>query len=242
MPFPQIIPADTQTGTQVTNSTSWTLTYPTNLAVGDLVIGFVAINADATGGTFPANWVSGPQTTGGANRLYYAKKKSLGTETGTFTVGTFSITCQGAWATFRLTPWDGYLGASWGSFDGAVVIPSSFGSAGTSTAPVFGNPTNPGTWDVDDTLWVGGVSVATGATINAYPSNLPDNNQAVVPGSGTGCTLGVATVGSRVASLTSNAATLSASVLWAGIMIAVRPLSPTVGPLDPAIHSHFGPF
>ena len=92
MPFPQIVDADTQSGTQATNATTWTLTYLTNLQAGDLVLAFVAINSDATGGTFPGGWVTAAQTTGGgACRCYFSKKKALGTETGTFTVGTLRL-------------------------------------------------------------------------------------------------------------------------------------------------------
>lgn len=244
MPFPQIISADTQTGTQVTSVTTWTLTYPTNLVAGDLVLGFVAINADATGGTFPATWLGGAQgSSGGACRLYSGKKKSLGTETGTFSVGTFSIACQGAWITLRIAPWDGNLGS--GSFggtgaDGAVSIPAAFGTTGTSTTPTQ-NANNPVSWDVDDTLWLGIVSATGPTAFTGFPSNMPDNQQSVVPGSGTGNSLGLATAASTVASFAGTSFTLASSVLWCATQIAVRPISPTVGPyLYPA--RHFGPF
>jgi len=72
--FPIIQTADTKTGHVTANSTSWTLTYPTNLVSGDLILAFVATDGDPSM-TFPANWVR--DATGGtlAARIGVGKKK-----------------------------------------------------------------------------------------------------------------------------------------------------------------------
>src|SRR5512135_1271580 len=97
MAFPTVQTADTKNGTVTSNSSSWTLTYPTNIAAGDLLIAAVATDGNSATGTFPAGWVKASQYAAGiAAYIHINKKLADGSESGTFT---FSVGAseQGAW-------------------------------------------------------------------------------------------------------------------------------------------------
>jgi hypothetical protein len=113
MAFPTIQGADTKNGTQASNSTSWTLTYPTNIASGDLLLAFIGSDGggayDGTALSFPAGWVVvAANRDSSSNNVSFAiaAKIAAGTETGTFTV-TMRATEQGGWRVFRITGWYG---------------------------------------------------------------------------------------------------------------------------------------
>lgn len=218
MAFPTIQTADTKNGTVTSNSTSWTLTYPTNLANGDLILALVAIDANGTT-TWPAGWVNRDQVGTTAVTEVYAKKLSDGTETGTFTMSVASSE-QGAWRIFRITGWEGTLGTTFvntGASDGSVVVSDTASSSSTPNPPSL-DPVN---WATEDTLWIATCAVDTSRTISVYP--LADNNTADVSGGAGGATLGVCTTTSAVSSLDPGTFTISASDDWVAATIAVRP-------------------
>jgi hypothetical protein len=221
MAFPQIVDADTKNGTVASNSTSWTLTYPTNLASGDLIIALVATDGNPTVTLAGSGWFSVTPIDAINTGLSLYKKASVGTETGTFTA-TLSATEQGAWRIFRITGWEGTLGSSWtGSSAGAVTTDN----VGPGVTGVSANPdppaVNPANWDVEDTLWFAAIAVDTSRTISVYP--LANRNTADVSGGAGGATLGVCTTTSAVASLDPGTFTISTSDDWAAATIAVRP-------------------
>src|SRR5512146_2369511 len=122
MAFPTIADADTKTGTVTANSTSWTLTYPTNIAAGDLLIAMVASDGDqTTHGTWPSGWIT-DEASPGATSLIIAAKKAVGSETGNFSV-TGLASEQGAWRVVRIpaATWEGTLGPALTSPDNAIV-------------------------------------------------------------------------------------------------------------------------
>lgn len=219
MAFPTIQTADTTNGTVTTNSNSWTLTYPTNLASGDLILAFLAGD-----GTPAPSWgvagfidsVTGPA----AVKLSWAKRVSDGTETGTFALS-LGASEQGAWRIFRITGWEGTLGTGFlnGAGDGAVL------AAGTSTGSPSANPDppslDPNNWATEDTLWFAACAVDTSRTISVFP--LADNQTADVSGGSNGATLGLCTTNSAVSSLNPSTFTISAGDDWGAGTIAVRP-------------------
>jgi len=226
MAFPTVQTADTQYSTVGSNSSSWTLTYPTNLASGDLILAFVATDGDTSGTwTWPSGWVwTGGNSTNGANTRAYAKKLSDGTETGNFSV-TLPASEQGAWRIFRITGWEGTLGtvavgnnaATGGAIAGQGTIT---GSPSTTPDPPSLDPIN---WDTEDTLWIAVVSADTSRDITGYPSNCPDLQTKDISGGSTGASLGIAMANSATATFDPGTFTIASSDDWVTITIGIRP-------------------
>jgi len=218
MAFPTIANADTTFGTVTGNSDSWTLTYPTNIAAGDLLVAFVSTDGN-TNPSFPAGWISFTVALGKPQTSTVAKFLANGTETGTFTLS-LGAAEQGAWRIFRIpaASWEGTIGTLMlGSTAGAC---QATGADGISDSPNSGN-LNPFNWDVEDTLWIAMMGCDTSRSISAYP--LPDRQTADISGGANGATLGICTVESAVASLTPGAFTISTSDDWEAILVAIRP-------------------
>jgi len=219
MAFPAVQTADTKNGVQTSNAITWTLTYPTNLASGDLILALLSNDGANSANTWPGGWINLNLGTG-ANDLNWAKKLSDGTETGNFSV-TLTGSEQGAWRVFRITGWEGTIGTDFGNAgtDGAVLAASTItGSPSAAPNPPSLDPAN---WGVEDTLWIAACSVDTSRTISVWP--LADLQTSDVSGGAGGATLGVCMTNSAVASLDPGTFTISASDDWAAITIAVRP-------------------
>jgi hypothetical protein len=231
MAFPQVVDADTKSGVVTSNSTSWTLTYPTNLASGDLILAFMATDG-VPNPTFPAGWlVSAKTAPGSAAKLIFAKKLSGGTETGNFTV-TLDASEQGSWRVFRITGWEGTIGTSFvnDSFSGAVLANATASGTSANPDPASLDPVN---WATEDTVWFAACAVDTSRTISVYP--LADRNTADVSGGAGGATLGVCSKNDAVSSLDPGTFTISASDDWAAATVAVRPAAPAVANPPPEI-------
>lgn len=218
MAFPQIVDADTQSGTVTSNSTSWTLTYPTNIAAGDLLLAFVASDGNP-GETWPGSWKRLAKASGtGAAIILCGGVVAAGTESGNFTL-TMSAGEQGGWRVFRITGWFGGMlpNESVHTADGFDALNVA---NGTNNLP---NPPNldPGGWATEDTLWIAGCGVDTSRTISVYP--LPDRNTADVSGGSNGATLGLCTTESAVSALDPGTFTISAADDWGALTVAVRP-------------------
>jgi hypothetical protein len=217
MAFPQIVDADTKSDVVTSNSNSWSLTYPTNLVSGDLILAFAAIDADPRPVTWPSGFVDGTVTQG-AVTIVKGKKVSDGTETGTLTLG-LTTSEQGGWRVFRISGWEGTLGTTFdnASTTGAVTRGST---VGTSASP---NPNDhdPINWGVEDTLWILALAVDTSRTVSVYP--LPDRNTSNVSGGAGGATLAICTDDLTQSSLNATDFTISASDDWAVSVVPVRP-------------------
>lgn len=219
MAFPTIADADTKNGTVTSNSATWTLTYPTNIAAGDLLVAFIATDGSPSL-TFPADWIQAGLTgvmsasSGGAVRLTCARKDAVGTETGTFSLD-LSASEQGAWRIFRIpaASWEGTQPNVQTAVDGD----SATGASSNPDPPSL----DPALWGTEDTLWFAAIGVDTSRTISVYP--LADRNTADVSGGSGGATLGVCTSASAVSSLNPGTFTISSSDDWVAITFAVRP-------------------
>lgn len=227
MTFPTIQTADTQSGTVTTNSTSWTLTYPTNLSSGDLILGFAGVDGAGvfagTGDVTTGNgWLMGQASTAPVTLNIFAKI-SGGTETGTFSLN-INASEQGGWRVFRITGWEGGLTSGSASLSGAALERTGIGfsllASGASTTPNPGS-FNPANWNIEDTLWFAAMAADTSRTVSVYP--LAGNNTADVSGGSNGATLGLCTTTSAVASLDPSTFTISASDDWVAVTVAVRP-------------------
>lgn len=222
MAFPTISDADTKAGTVTSNSTSWTLTYPTNIAAGDLLLAFVAIDGGGSGASFPAGWVTVSQTST-ANVIALSKKKAVGSETGTFTMTTASE--QGAWRIFRIpaATWEGTLGTDWDAGAGSVDYYIGTSASDTPNPPNF----DPPGWDVEDTLWFAACSVDTSRTISQFPAGWTNKTgtNGDVSGGSNGATLGIAVLSAATASQDPGTFTISTSDDWVAVTVAVRPMA-----------------
>lgn len=226
MAFPQIADADTKNGTVTGNSTSWTLTYPTNIAAGDLLIMLVATDGLNAGSTAPSGWeyaIVDQQTS--AVTILCGRKLAAGSETGTFALP-LSSSEQGSWRIFRVPA------ASWSggslpifAFQGAQVDGDGLSALAAFGASINPNPPslNPANWATEDTLWIAACAVDTSRTISVYPSNMPDRRTADVSGGAGGASLGVATAESAAASFDPATFTISNSDDWSALTIAIRP-------------------
>jgi hypothetical protein len=224
MAFPAIQTGDTKNGTVVANSASWTLTYPTNLGVDELILAFAAIDGSgANFHTWPADWVIWYQTGTGVNAAVCftaAVKKSLGTETGNFTLTLNNGSEQGGWRIFRITGWHGTLIAANGDPDSVSMSRVNGVGQTTGTTP---NPPNldPVNWATEDTLWIAGLAVDTSRTISVFP--LADNNSSDVSGGAGGASLGLCTMNDAVSSKDPGTFTISASDDAISDTLAIRP-------------------
>lgn len=222
MAFPTVQTADTKNGNVTANSSSWTLTYPTNLASGDLVLACVGID-EAPSVSFPAGWVVATQGDGTSQvTLAVAKKLSNGTETGNFTV-TLGSTQMGGWRVFRITGWGGTLGADWTSGHAEVGFA---GSAGTSSSTPNPPSLNPAGWGTEDTLWVAACATDGASTVSTYPTNYTttSTNNPASSRDGTAMSLGFRQL--NAASEDPGTFTMSGSLPWVAATVAIRPVVP----------------
>lgn len=244
MAFATVQTADTKSGTVTTNSNSWTLTYPTNIASGDLLLACLAHDGGSYTGAsaFPfendaaitTTWPSGWQSLGArgdtlppafqnstsAVALFVSYKIAIGTESGNFTatLGN-SDTEQGGWRVFRITDW-------FGSSGGITTLGS--GSGGT-TSSTPNPPSVTPSWGADDTLWVAAMAADTSRTVSAFPTNYTTTSSDVSGGAG-GATLGVAFRSLNAASQDPGTFTISANDDWACFTVAIRPAAAAVAP------------
>jgi hypothetical protein len=234
MAFPTIAAADSNFGSHTTNATSVTLGYPANCAVGDLILCFMARDGAGINGTWPAGWVLSTLAvaSGSAANLIVAKKKSDGTETGTFNV-TGLTSEQGCYRMIRIpaATWEGTLGTTFGNSnasDGSVVYGANGNS--TSTSPA-GSALDPFNWAAEDTLWIALAANDSTPTYTGFPTNYTQEDHTTAGGHGAssggsnGAGLGVAYRQQNTASQGAGVATftMSASEDWTFRIVAVRP-------------------
>jgi hypothetical protein len=225
MAFPELLTGYTQQGSQTSDSTSWTLTYPTVVARGDLIMAVVT-NDGTAGVSFPSGFaiVAAGQTAATAARITVGVKKALGTESGNFTA-TLTIAEQGVWVVFRITQWYGCCGTLTGGGGWGVSVGGGDGASGgiatgTSTAP-NSTSADPTTWGTEDALWMAlcgfdGAAVATG-----FPSGYT-NTHTQTSGGANGAGHAMAFSQINAGSEDPGAFTLDASEEWGAWMMIIR--------------------
>jgi hypothetical protein len=228
MSFPTVSDTDTTSGTVTSNSSSWTLTYPTNIAAGDLLIALLAIDGtpQRSGGSWPAGWVVAETYSGtSAVELFAGKKEAGGTESGDFSV-TLSASEQGSWLVYRIptATWSGTVGSDWNTTSNVPATMTASEVVGASSTP---NPSslNPSSWDVEDTLWFAVAAADTSRTFSAFPTTPSTftNTVSLVSGGSGGASLGWGRLESAAASMDPGTFTISSSDDWGAATIAIRP-------------------
>lgn len=228
--YPFVADGDTTSGTVTSNSSSWTLTYPTNIGAGDLLVALIACDGSAIPTSGMSSWGINYRGSG-ANELTVALMAAAGTETGTFAVG-LSASEQGSWVIYRIPAgtWSGNTVGS-GNTDlssGQHNLPAYATAAATSASLNPDPPSvDPSEWATANTLWFAVMSADTSRTVSAYPSS-PDtftNTGSLVSGGSNGATLGWARLEQNAASVDPGTFTISNSDDWVAATIAVRPYS-----------------
>lgn len=241
MAFPTIADADTTSGTVTSNSSSWTLTYPTNIAAGDLLIAMIAADgisgyadwgAMSGAGSWWYSFGSLAMRQSSANAISVLYKKADSALSGTFDIP-LAASEQGSWSVYRIPAGTWYGGETQAGFVSLSSGPQNAtnvavsGSTSTSTTP---DPPSldPANWDAEDTLWLAVTSVDASRTVSAYPSS-PDtftNTGYLASGGNSGATLGWARLEKNAASVDPGTFTISSSDEWVAATIAIRPAAP----------------
>lgn len=226
MAFPTMQTGDVQHGVVTSNSAAWTLTYPTNLASGDLIGAFLGMDGSpATCSFSDSGWTSIFKQNGNASAccLWFGWKKSDGTETGNFTAN-LSAAEQGGWRVVRITDWFGDLSGTTNNGVNDSNGVKGTGTSGASTTP--DSPSlNPINWAAEDTLWIALAGVDTSRTFSAWPSSYSPGNNTWddVSGGAGGASLSVAYRQFNTSSEDPGTWTISTSDDWATNTFAVRP-------------------
>jgi len=226
MAFPKVQDADTKSGTVVVAATPWTVTYPTNLVAGDLVLAFLV--EDQTNNhdfTLPAGWILIDSTATGAlpgSALTVWGRVAVGTETGDFSA-TPAVAHVGAWLIYRVTEWFGTGIATWigkaSSKQGEGVASNENTSTSPNTNP---NPLSldPSLWWLEETLWFAVAAWNSTSDATVFPTGYTNTVQV-----GTGNFPKIA-LGRREAAVVAEdpgAFTLDVSTRWVVFTVAVRP-------------------
>ena len=208
MAFPTI--AATNTGEEVTNTTSHVLNLPASISNGDLLIMTVGYDGPPGAETWPAGWteiwqLDGPSSAGAGTCRFL---RADGTEGATITV-TITNSEASAHCCYRITGHHTTTDPEAGTASGTTANPD---------CPSF----NPAGWGTEDTLWIASYCWDGGRTNDAFPTNhtlsqIWENSQ-VAEGSG-------AAMSGRnlnAASVDPGTGTISSSDQWTAGTIAVR--------------------
>jgi hypothetical protein len=203
--------------TQITNSTSWTISYPATISAGDLLL--LVVSRDGTSGTgsvSDAGFGSAlyDQSSGASRGLVFVKV-ATGSETGTFTYAP-GANEQGAWRIAAYQDW-------YGAISGGVECGGT--ATGTDNAP------NPGSfapsWGSADNRYRAQMSADDGRTdVTAYPSGWTINQNSDASGGSGGASLGGASINSTTSPINPGAFTNDRSDNWVAWVIAIRPAAP----------------
>lgn len=163
MTAPAVQDADAKTGTGA-GATSYTLTYPTNLVAGDLILIRAAfggtVTPSATGFTVIINTSS----------AVVMARTSDGTETGTFTLSIGGTARNAAWRVDRVTGWYGgtlNAGTTSNTSDGIEATTSVQTSTTTPDPPAV----TPAWGSADDLILLMVSGGQSGIVVSAYPAN-----------------------------------------------------------------------
>ena len=161
MAYPTVHDADTVSGAEGVASFAHTLSFPTNLAAGQLV--FLALNTNVTADNFtmPAGFVlipPGSDQTRSATTMAIYGYEADGTEGPTFAV-TSLLSSRLAYIAYRVSGWDAaYVGTN---PDGQV-------SQGSGGNPSISTPVTCD-WGAADNLFFAAISLANANAISGYP-------------------------------------------------------------------------
>ena len=215
MAFPQV--GSESSGTQTSDSTSWTLTYPSGIQAGDLLIVIMACDGLPTPITITDFDTLG-DTPAASNLAVLAVrgKVATGSESGNFTA-TLNAAEQGCWRVLRITAGTWYGG----TVLSGQAVDAGGSASGTSTAPDPVN--NPAVWGQRDNLFIAMSAADHGDTTHTgFPTNY-SNTSSQESGGANGAALGVARRENYVAAEDPSAFTIDQSEEWAAAVYVIRP-------------------
>lgn len=233
MARPSIV--DFTEGTQTSDSTSWTATYPT-CNENELLLLVVAPDASPTPTISSSGWTVGA--------AYGKRVVPAGGLSGTFTV-TLSQAEQGCWKVLRIVDWQGTLGVNFTNSDsngGAVPFAGVSDATGTAPDPPGMDPFN---WNAssEETLWVATCCADGGdTTFSAIPANYATVGTNLSSGGANGAALSVVSRNAFVEPEDVGTWTLSVSVVYRTVVFAVRSAAVYTPSTFAFPQTHFGPF
>lgn len=212
MAFPAI--ASEVSSQQDTNATDHTVTMPSGVQAGDLLVLAWAIDGrENVSGQIPDNWVQIANTahSGDLASIRVFTKVATGSEGASQTITITSAQCS-AHHVWRIT------GAT-GTPEAAIFQ----GNVDTSLDPPS---LNPAAWDVEDTLWLAlSSSDDATSTVTGFPSGYTGTGQVNADSSADGVTLGYARRTNAAASEDPGAFTISSAEGFCTVTVGVRPVA-----------------
>lgn len=212
MASPVIVGADTTNGTEAADDTTWTLTYPANVAIGNLLLACV-VSDGYPDITFPAPWTELLFVRRmGEVCLYVAYVYATSALSGTFNL-TLDDAEQGAWRIFRIT--------------GASTNVPEYATATYDTA----TPNPPlliPSWGFGEYLSLAVCGVDGSQAISGYPSDMPDSQSADVSGGADGASLGIAADSDTLSQKDPESFTAGGADEWVAATIMILSSSDTI--------------
>jgi hypothetical protein len=233
MAFPRIV--NVTEGTQASDSTTWSVTYPSDVRVGDVVMLLIGCDgAPIINSVSDGSWItSSGAAAGNEAAILFGKKKAASVLSGSITV-TLSVAQQGCWKMILIRGWEGTLGINFTNSDAnGGAIPVGGANSGTSTTATI-SVIDPFNWAAEDTKWLhaavadGGDTVFTGVPTNYTVVGSNQNS-----GGADGAALSVAHRNLNASSEDADQFTLTPSEEWCVARFAIRPGSVVDGPRFP---------
>lgn len=224
MAFPVI--AASNSSAQATNATSHTVSLPTGITSGEVLIAGITSDArPALSGVLVDDWTFLGADSPGNDlvRLYVYFKRATGSEGSTVGFTTATSQCT-AHRTYRIT----------GAHESTNPFLGGNNSADSVTSL---NPpaVDPSTWATEDTLWIAFACNDDGtATITGFPTSYINTGQISADGATDGVNIGWATRENAVSSEDPSAFTFSAAKPCVVAVVAVRPTA-VVPPITPTV-------
>lgn len=212
MAFPQV--QSSASGNSGANSTTHSITLPSGITAGDLVIVFFSNDDAATASvTTPASGWEGPIGQGvspsNSNRLSVFWRFCDGTEGATITI-TLTSTNGAAWTTYRIS-----------GCDSTTDPEISATASGTSTSP---DPSSLSpSWGADDTLWFAVYGWDGNVAHSSYPTNYSSNQLTDRWANVAGAGIASASRNLNASSEDPGAGAIASSDQWVAYTVAIRP-------------------
>jgi len=210
--FPTVVTA--ANSVQATDSTSHTVSLPSGIVSGDLLIGFFSCDGTATV-TWPnegTDWIEIVSNASVANRLSIAWRKADGTEGASITVTT-SASEESVHIVYRIT----------GHIDPSTQPPEQASTTGSGVNP---NPPDlTPTGGAKDYLWFAIEGSDDDDLVTVYPTSYTDGETYGSSTGGGDCGIGAARRELNAASENPGAFTIAATEQWVAATIAVHPVA-----------------
>jgi hypothetical protein len=229
--FPQIKGSVSSSGTVTSNSSSWTITYPSSgIAANDLLLLIIGVDGNPNP-TTPTNWFLMQQNTSTANKVVLYGKIATGSESGTFS-WTVGASEQGAWKIIAIdaNTYPAGVPATVQNLFVREFSPVSDATGSTSADPgildlndanVLGSTQLP-KWDPN--FWIAIAGADSTATFSSGPGGNFTGFETVTSGGSNGASYAFAyDVTTTGLSNNPGAFTLT-SEQWATMVVAIRPV------------------